>query len=117
MKYLKLLKKLSQLSNHPQHKLSCILVNKHNIVSFGYNQLKTHTKSKHPYKALHAEVDCLVGLNFSETKGSTAYTYRETKNGKLALARPCEFCNWILKMSGVKKVIYTVNNSWKEEYI
>lgn len=43
------------------------------------------------------------------------YLYRELKNGKLAMARPCTACFHLLRDLGVRKVYYTTENGYVEE--
>ncbi len=43
--------------------------------------------------------------------GSVVYVARLKKDGTMAMARPCIFCERVLKSRRVKKVYYTVNNS------
>lgn len=45
------------------------------------------------------------------------YLYRELKNGKLAMARPCRSCFHLLRDLGVRKVFYTTENGFAEERI
>jgi deoxycytidylate deaminase len=115
MKFIKLLKRLRSLSDHPQHKMACVIADKNRIVSIGFNQLKKHPRSNHPYKAIHAEVAALLGNKFADLKGTTAYIYREYKDGRLARSRPCESCMAALRLAKVKRICYTDNNTWKEE--
>ncbi len=44
-------------------------------------------------------------------KGCTVYVARTTKDGCLALARPCARCYAVLKAKGVSRIYYTVNDS------
>ena len=115
MKFIKLLRKLASCSDHHQHKLSCIIVNKNKVVSVGYNQIKTHPKATTRYNMLHAEINALLAANCAEIRGCTAYIFRECRNGHLAMARPCEGCYKALYNAGIRKIIYTLYNTWKEE--
>lgn len=107
MKFLKLLKKLKEFSNHPTHKMSCVIARKNQVISIGYNKYRTHPKSKHPYRMIHCELDALLGNKFVDLKGTTAYIYRETQDGIPALSKPCIFCLEALKIAGIKKVCYS----------
>jgi len=115
--YFNLARKLSHRSEHPQHKMGCVIVNKHNIISIGFNSLKTHRKSNSYDNRLHAEIDALIGLSYEETSGGTIYIYRERKDGTLGLARPCTTCMEALKRAGIKKICYTDYDGFKEEKI
>lgn len=117
MKYLKLLKKLASFSDHQDHKMSCIIVNKNKVISVGYNKMKTSPRSNTRYRTLHAELVALLSIPYEESRGCTAYIYRTLKTGELAISKPCEACQEALKLAGIKRVIYSDNNSWTEEWI
>lgn len=79
--------------------------------------LDTHSRDKNGmfnvYKRFpdsHAEARLTRKLGF----GATVYVARVQKgNGELAMARPCECCQGILRAFRVKKVYYTIsNNQW-----
>lgn len=117
MKFLKLLKKLRSLSDHPLHKMSCVIANKNQIISIGFNKYKTHTASRHQYKMIHAELAAILDNKFADLKGTTAYIYRENRHGEQALAKPCPSCMETLKLAGVKKIVYTIDKGVKEEVL
>ena len=114
-KFFELARRLSKYSNHHQHKHGCVIVDKNRVVSVGFNKDKTHTKSIHKWNFLHAEISALIGLEFEKTKGCTAYIYRENKSGQPAMSRPCEACEMALKLAGIKKICYSIDNGFKEE--
>lgn len=117
MKFAKLLKKIKSYSDHPVHKMSCIIANKNQVVSVGFNKYKTHPKSKHPWGYIHAELAAILDNRFADIKGCTAYIYRETRDGKPAIAKPCPTCLETLRLAGIKKIVYTDLNGYKEENI
>lgn len=117
LKYFDFCKRLSLKSNHHQHKLGACIVKKNKIIGFGYNVDKTHTKSPHKYKRLHAEVASILGLPYEELRGSTIYVYRETKSGDLALARPCASCYEMIKLVGIKYICYSSIDGYKKEEV
>jgi len=116
-RYLRIAKELSINSDHAQHKIGAVIVNKNRIVSKGWNQLKTHSKSPHPYKSIHSEFDAVNKANPEQLKGATIYIYREHKNGECAISRPCPSCFSMLKSKGIEKIVYTSEKEVKEEII
>jgi tRNA(Arg) A34 adenosine deaminase TadA len=42
--------------------------------------------------------------------GATVYVARSTRNGELAMAKPCSRCMAIMKSHHVKKIYYTISN-------
>lgn len=106
LKYYKLARKMSMKSDH-KCKLGAVLVYKGNVVSAGYNQLKTHPKSTHPYKSTHAELAVILNSKLNDLSGCDMYIYRQKKDGSLGLSKPCTYCTKLLKMYNVRNVYYT----------
>jgi deoxycytidylate deaminase len=117
MKYLSLLKKLRHFSNHPQHKMSAIVVKGNRIFSCGFNKVQTHPKSNAYDNMIHAEVSALIGLNYETTKGATIYIYREKKTGEMGLSKPCPSCQAAIQEAGIRKIIYSNETGWTEERV
>jgi deoxycytidylate deaminase len=91
-----------------RYKLGCVIVNKKQIVALGFNDMaKTHPKVPLRHKTLHAELHALIGTSWRDTKGCTAYVYREDRTGKKANAKPCPMCELALRQAGIKFVYYT----------
>lgn len=116
-KFFELAKKLSKKSTYHKEKIGGVLVNKSKIISVGFNKFRTHTKSNTPFRMTHCELSVLIGLSFEETKGCTLYLYREHSNGQPAMSRPCQYCQELLILAGVKKVCYTGNGDFQEELV
>lgn len=113
-RFLKLAKKESTKSNHADYKIGCVITKKSQIIATGYNLYKTHTKSPHPYKSIHAEFMAAMNAGF-DLSGCTVYVFREHKNGTWAMARPCSSCWKFLMKCGAKRTIYSCNGSFVEE--
>lgn len=69
-------------------------------------------------ETIHAEIRALIAANY-DVQGGLVYVYREYKNGKPALARPCNFCYTQLRKHGIKTIYYTDSQYpyWKKERI
>ena len=125
--YFRAAKAVSELSDYPRHKLGCVVVKGHRVVSSGHN----HKHKCHPLQAkldtekyevscpgkLHAEIMALLPLirDKVDLKGTAIYIYRQHKNGTLAMARPCSSCQKVIKELGIKKVFYTIENGYAVE--
>ncbi len=125
--YFEAAKAISKLSNHNQ-KMGCVIVNKHKIISSGYNsETKCHRLQAELdmsyYKMessgkIHAETSALLPLRRTDLSKASIFIYRETKDGTKALARPCPCCQKLIKQFGIKHIYYTGNNSLVyEEFI
>ena len=111
-------------------RIGAVAVLKGIVIAKGYNRNKTHplqekyncyrynTQSNHYYPSkIHAEMEVVskirnLDIDFSKV---TIYVYRETKEGVLAMARPCKACTAALKDLGIKTVCYTTENGYCEE--
>lgn len=116
-------RELSLKSLHHSARVGVVILQKKNMVAFGFNQ-KDKT---HPYlreegfyynQSLHAEMHAIFKMkNKDLLEGSTVIVYREDKNGNVALSRPCEVCQKLLRKYKVKKIQYTTADGVKEEYL
>ena len=122
---------VSTLSDHKQTHLGCILVDKHRIISSGYNsstrcsplqkqidvaRFGDPDKHKGP---VHAETSCLLPLirqGYDMTR-SDLYIVRRHRNGSLALSRPCPGCMSLLRANSVRRVFFSVEGGFSEERI
>lgn len=110
LRFFELAKRISQKSPS-KYKLGCVIVYKNKVVNVGFNDMnKTHPKANSAYKTLHAEIDALIGLEHNIAKYCVVYLYREYKNGKPALAKPCSTCELALKRAGIRHVFYTTDD-------
>lgn len=104
-------------SDH-KHQVGAVIVNKNRIIGLGFNKAtKTHPRSPHPFKTIHAELDSILGIPKEHLRGSEIYVYREYVGGKPAMARPCKYCWALLQEVGIKTVYYTDNGEYKQEII
>lgn len=126
--FFKTAQSLSMLSDH-HCKIGCIIVDKHRIISSGHN---SNTKC-HPIQAqidtkhfscfctgkVHAETSAIIPLlkTKEDYSRATLYTYREHKDGTLAMARPCPRCMELIKQIGITKIKYTTDNGYATEYM
>lgn len=110
------LARLESLKTDFRSRVGAVVVRKGKVVSIGRNHPhKTHPlmKKYHEHKTIHAEVDCIIGTDRDLLKGSVMYVYRELRDGTVAIAKPCEVCQLILKDIGIKKVYYTTNDGFE----
>ena len=120
-------KAASELSDYPVHKMGCVVIDKHRIISSGCN-----SKSKcHPLQAkldtekygvecpgkCHAEISALLPLMRDKVDLSNAslYVFRQHKDGTLAMARPCSSCQKVIQQLGIRKIFYSIENGYAVE--
>ena len=113
-------------------KVGCIVVYKGTILAKGFNSDRTHTMqayyNKWRYKEednnylpakIHAEIRALQKIQYLDIDFSKVhvFVYRETKQGKIAMARPCSSCMAALRQMGIKKIHYTTDQGYAYEQL
>lgn len=107
--FIRIAKKNINRCQHHQYWVSAVIIKKNKIVSVGFNSLKTHPKMNSE-KTLHAEVSAVLRAKRQDIAGATVFVLRSTRSGKVGMAKPCEICDRILRISGIKNVYYTTSN-------
>lgn len=115
-KYLTLAKQASLKSDHSNYPMGCVIVKGNRILGVGHNMCRTHPKSPHKFKSIHAEFMAALNAGYS-IDGATVYVFRQFKDGTPAIARPCSDCWKFLHACGVKEVIYSCQGTFKKEQI
>jgi deoxycytidylate deaminase len=105
-RFFDLAKKISKLSDHKNYKIGSVIARGSKVISVGINNVKTHPKSTHPFKSLHAEMAAIL-LAKQDLRDCSIYVFRETKDGNWACARPCQYCWELISASGIRKVHFT----------
>lgn len=98
-------------------RIGAVLVRQSKPISIGRNKpRKTHplVSKYNKLKTIHAECDCIIGLDRHLAENTTLYVYRENKSGDLANSKPCIMCQSLLRDVGVKKVYYTITHGYEE---
>lgn len=114
--FLELARQASEKSDHHSHKLGCVIAKGSKVLGVGFNVLKTHPKSPHPFKSIHAEFMAAIKADM-QIKGATVYVFRQQKNGSWATAKPCASCFEFLMNCGVKEVVYSYEGHFKKERV
>lgn len=114
--FLSLAKQASRKSGHDQYRMGCVIAKGNKLIASGHNINKTHPKSPHKFKTIHAEFMAAHNAGY-EIEGATVYVFREIKDGTPAMAKPCEDCWRFLYECGVKEVVYSFEGSFKHERI
>jgi deoxycytidylate deaminase len=112
-KYAKLTEKVAHKSSF-RVRMGCVIVKGNSVLSIGINNgEKTHPKSLHPFHSLHAEVDAVASAKGEDLSNSTAYVARLFKDNTLGMAKPCQYCETLLRRCGVKEVWYSTKDGWQ----
>ena len=114
------LKALKDKSDHEQYPMSCVVLYKGRALSGASNCNKTHPQVSriNPVKKMHCEIAAVLRIKPVDIlKHCLVVIYRESKDGKMALARPCPTCMIFLKQKGVRKISYSTPVGFVEEKI
>lgn len=121
IRYERLLKQTYALTFKSEHRIpvAAVISKGSNIVSCGCNNLKSHPLQKNQYikneksnshaPSVHAELIAINNFKFSFDKRHILYVCRRKKNGSLGLAKPCSVCMDIIRNSGLKKIVYSID--------
>lgn len=119
-------------SGYSAVKIGCVAVYKNGVIAKGYNSNKTsttqylynkyryNTNGKKYFPSLnHAETEVYRKIRYLDIDFSKVniYLYRETKNKKVAMSRPCLSCFKMLQNLGIKNIYYTTNLGFAHEII
>ena len=104
-------------SDHRQHKMGAAVFYKNQFLAAGFNSLKTHPFTHyydHAYTR-HAELHAVAKAKVKkfDLTNTSIYIFRQTKDGDIAMARPCQMCLDYLIMEGIKKVFFTNYGGWE----
>lgn len=90
------------------YRFGTILAKKRKVISMGVNRpYETHTRSKHyRFSSIHAELDCLIGVPEKDIQGATMYVFRLSRGGKPGISKPCQHCEKLLRLAGIRDVYY-----------
>lgn len=123
----------SDYSGGGRPRIGCVIAYKGSILAKGFNTDKTHSVQAHynelrykdsgnRYLPAKGHSECLacakikyLDIDFSRVH---VYVYRETRDGHIAMARPCPACMKAIRDLGIKYVHYTSNEGYcKEELV
>lgn len=97
-------------------RMGAVLLTKDKNWHGGMNSYKTHPLAKKFGRndksiCLHAEIDAIVSCirKGDDPEGGTLFVARVLKNGKAALAKPCEGCQKAIIHFGIKDVEWTTD--------
>lgn len=110
-----------RLARHPEHPcrtcvcpayFGCVLVKKGRLLSVGWNSQRTSPRSKHPWRVIHAELDCLLGVSDRDTEGAVLLIARcgFAARATWMLAKPCPMCQELVHRARIKHVYFTVRD-------
>jgi len=114
-KYLKRAVRVAEQNTlYPKWRLGSIIVKGNSVLASGQSRILTDPSqcdfsahSPRPNVSLHAEIDSL--RKAPRASGGTLYVARIGRNGKIGLSRPCPECRKAILESGIKRVIYTID--------
>lgn len=115
MKFFAAAREMANRSDHSDHQMGCVVVRKNRVLGYGYNTMRTHSRSQTRFRTIHAELSAVLNSKLLDLSGCEVYIYRETAAKIPAMARCCEACYNMLASLNVKKIYYSCDGSYKEE--
>jgi len=104
---------IAAASSTHKHRLGAVLVKGGRVLATGYNRVGHKAAHGDWPDSVHAEVMAISKLlkpkHFHKLHGCKLFVTRIRKNGKTALAKPCEPCLSLIKSVGIKEIIYTTD--------
>lgn len=98
-------------SDCPTYRIGAALMRRNQMVSSGRNIFKkSHTKSRTMFNGIHAEFDCLHGIDPGKIRNCVLFVARVTNAGSISMARPCDGCRELLRECGIRVFYYTDYN-------
>ncbi len=100
----------ASLSDH-RFRVGAVIYKKKAILGRGYNNgNKTHPRSPHPFKSIHAEFSAFLhSFRFrNDVVGASIYVHRLLANGLPGLSTPCPWCAELLRQVGIKDIYWSV---------
>lgn len=87
------------------------ILNKSKIVSIGRNSKKSHPiNQKYGYfdgSGLHAEACAIIKSGNTDHSKHTLVTFRIDRNDKVAMGKPCRYCQKLLSDVNFKEIYYS----------
>lgn len=101
------------LHDSPFH-FCAILTYRQRLINVGYNYFnRTHAKYGTPFGKIHAEADCLIGVDEEKLNGSTMFVARTGFNNRsqIVMAKPCQWCQAMIRRAKIRQVYYSVDSN------
>lgn len=113
-------------------RVGAVVTLKGTVIAKGWNSNKTHTdqaiwntkrfkNSGNHYlpDKLHAEIFALSKIKYLDVDFSKVhiYVYRELRNGRIALAKPCSSCLAAIKKLGIVNIHYSTSDGFASEFL
>lgn len=90
--------------------MGAVVVHKNTIVGRGCNI--AHSTGE-PNDGMHAEIAAINNTTAKYRKDGVLFVGRVNKDDELAMAKPCQSCETILKKLGIKRIWYSSEDGWQ----
>lgn len=109
--YLNIARSLAEKSEEKK-KHGAVVIKSGRVVGYGFNKFKNHTDYIPEdlikvHCSRHAE-EVAIKIAGNNAKGAILYVARVNNQGIDRNSKPCKICAKLIKESGIKKVIYTM---------
>jgi deoxycytidylate deaminase len=94
------------------YRVGAAIFNKKRVLAVKHNSYKTHPLllryTSYPY--LHAEQAAVLAYGLDNCDGHEVCVVRVRRDGSLAMAKPCDTCQELLRDAGIVAVHFTTDN-------
>lgn len=93
-------------------RLGAVVFNRHRILGAGYNRV--FSRGSYDSQGNCAELLAIKKTPSKYLNGAEILVCRVNNSGSLGMARPCNRCRKLIAKSGIKRIIYSTPDGWKE---
>lgn len=103
-------------SSGKNFKVGAVLYNSSGILATGINSYRTSPRliRYYLYPHYHAEALAILRAGFRLCKGASLVVARIRKDGSLGLSKPCGECQKLIKLTGIRSVLYSTPDGFYE---
>ena len=100
--------------NGNNFRVGAIITRKHCVLAAGTNSYKSKAslRSIYKYPALHAEAAAIIRAGLDACIGNDLYVARVLRDNTLALSRPCNSCQQLIRAARIRRVFYSDKNGF-----
>lgn len=84
------------------------------VIAVGVNSDRNHpciVSNPKTEASIHAEAAVIKACAGVDLRGATIYVARVYKNGQQAMSKPCIYREQLIKLAGIKRVVWAIENS------
>lgn len=93
-------------------RMGAVVVHKNKVVGKGFNIAFSTGEPRN--KGIHAEIAAINNTTAKFRNNSIVVVVRLNKSDELAISKPCDSCEKVMRKLGVKQVWYSTSEGWNK---